>query len=50
MAALRFEIRGMVKGEPVIVIDHITRLRDDLRPEWAQPAPAGRLLPGRDHR
>jgi hypothetical protein len=41
VAALRFEIRGMVKGEPVIVIEHVTRLRGDLRPDWAQPAQGG---------
>ncbi|PJK18492.1 NAD(P)H-dependent amine dehydrogenase family protein [Mycolicibacterium goodii] len=41
VAALRFEIRGMVSGEPVIVIEHVTRLRGDLRPDWAQPAQPG---------
>lgn len=41
VAALRFEIRGMVAGEPVIVIEHVTRLRDDLRPDWARPAQPG---------
>lgn len=41
VAALRFEIRGMVSGEPVIVIEHVTRLRGDLRPDWAQPARPG---------
>ena len=33
----------MVKGKPAIVIEHVTRLREDLRPEWPQPAqPAAR--------
>ncbi|HTY31947.1 diacylglycerol kinase [Mycobacterium sp.] len=41
MAALQFEIRGMSKGHPAIVIEHITRLRPDLRPDWAQPAAGG---------
>jgi hypothetical protein len=41
VAALRFEIRGMVKGHPAIVIEHITRLRADIRPDWAQPAQPG---------
>jgi hypothetical protein len=40
-AALRFEILGMVKGTPAIVIDHVTRLREDLAPEWPQPAQPG---------
>jgi hypothetical protein len=40
-AALRFEILGMVKSKPAIVIDHVTRLREDLCPEWPQPAQPG---------
>jgi 2,4-diaminopentanoate dehydrogenase len=39
--ALRFEIRGMVGGRPAIVIEHVTRLRQDVRPDWPQPAQAG---------
>jgi len=41
LAALQFEIRGMVKGQPAVVIEHITRLRPDLRPDWQQPAAGG---------
>jgi hypothetical protein len=41
VAALRFEIRGMVAGRPAIVIEHVTRLREDLRPDWPQPAQPG---------
>lgn len=41
VAALRFQIEGMVQGRPVIVVEHITRLRGDLRPDWAQPAQEG---------
>jgi hypothetical protein len=41
VAALRFEIRGMVDGTPAVVIEHVTRLRGDLRPDWAQPAQPG---------
>jgi hypothetical protein len=40
-AALRFEIRGMVEAHPAIVIEHVTRLREDLRPDWPQPAQPG---------
>ncbi|KAB2339830.1 NAD(P)H-dependent amine dehydrogenase family protein [Actinomadura rudentiformis] len=40
-AALRFEVRGMLGGRPVIVLEHVTRLRDDLAPDWPQPAGAG---------
>jgi 2,4-diaminopentanoate dehydrogenase len=31
----------MVKRKPVIVVEHVTRLRADLRPDWAQPAHPG---------
>jgi len=41
VAAMRFEICGMVKGRPAIVIEHVTRLRDDLRPDWSRPAQPG---------
>jgi hypothetical protein len=41
VAALRFQIEGMVKGRSVIVVEHVTRLRGDLRPDWAQPAQPG---------
>ena len=40
-AALRFEVRGMKNGRPVIVLEHVTRLRDDLAPDWPQPAGQG---------
>ncbi|XRQ13800.1 dihydrodipicolinate reductase [Actinomadura welshii] len=40
-AALRFELRGMRGGEAVVVLEHVTRLRDDLAPDWPQPAGHG---------
>ncbi len=40
-AALRFEVRGMVDGAPAIVLEHVTRLRGDLCPDWPQPAQPG---------
>jgi 2,4-diaminopentanoate dehydrogenase len=40
-AALRFEVQGMVDGRPAIVVEHVTRLRDDLAPEWPQPVAGG---------
>lgn len=36
-AALRFEVRGMVGDRAVTVLEHITRLRPDLCPDWPQP-------------
>ena len=41
MAALRFEVLGMRGGRPVCVLEHITRLRADLGPDWPQPAGQG---------
>jgi 4-hydroxy-tetrahydrodipicolinate reductase len=40
-AALRFEVRGIRAGRPVLVLEHVTRLRDDLGPDWPQPAGTG---------
>jgi hypothetical protein len=40
-AALHFEVRGVRNGRTVIVLEHVTRLRDDLAPDWPQPAGHG---------
>ncbi|WP_204801912.1 diacylglycerol kinase [Mycobacterium riyadhense] len=40
-AALRFEVLGMVDGRPAVVLEHVTRLREDLCPDWPQPAQPG---------
>ncbi len=40
-AALRFEVRGMLDGKPAVVLEHVTRLREDLCPDWPQPAQPG---------
>ncbi|MDQ1519657.1 MAG: hypothetical protein QOI55_730, partial [Actinomycetota bacterium] len=36
-AAMRFEVQGIVDGEPKIVLEHVTRLDDALAPDWPQP-------------
>jgi hypothetical protein len=41
IAALKFSISGLVDGHPAIVVEHVTRTRDDLRPDWARPAAGG---------
>jgi len=41
VAALRFEVLGMVDGNAAVVLEHVTRLRNDLRPDWPQPAQEG---------
>lgn len=40
-AALRFEVRGMRDGRAVCVLEHVTRLRGDLGPDWPQPLGQG---------
>jgi hypothetical protein len=40
-AAMRFEVRGMVDGRAAVVLEHVTRLRADLCPDWPQPAQEG---------
>jgi len=40
-AALHFEVRGMVGDRAVVVLEHVTRLRDDLGASWPQPAGHG---------
>lgn len=34
MGALRFEVSGTANGAPVITVEHVTRLDDELAPEW----------------
>ncbi len=41
VAGLHFEVRGMRDGRPVVVLEHVTRLRDDLAHDWPQPAGQG---------
>jgi 4-hydroxy-tetrahydrodipicolinate reductase len=33
-AGLRFEVQAIVHGKPKIVLEHVTRLRDDVAPSW----------------
>jgi 4-hydroxy-tetrahydrodipicolinate reductase len=40
-AALRFEVRGTRQGRAPVVLEHVTRMRDDLAPGWPQPAGRG---------
>ena len=34
VAALRFAVEGIVSGRAAIVLEHVTRLRDDVAPDW----------------
>jgi len=44
MAALRFEVQGIVDGKPVLVVEHVTRLDDALAPEWPSGHGSYRVL------
>ncbi|WP_166906104.1 dihydrodipicolinate reductase [Mycobacterium sp. DL440] len=38
IAAMRSTLTGFVDGKPTFVVDHVTRMRDDIAPEWPQPS------------
>src|SRR5271165_875893 len=40
-AGLHFEVRGMRGRRAVVVLEHVTRLNDDLAPDWPQPVGHG---------
>lgn len=37
IAAMRSNLTGYVGEKPTFVVDHVTRMRDDLAPDWPQP-------------
>jgi 2,4-diaminopentanoate dehydrogenase len=39
--ALRFEVQGIVGGEPRIVIEHVTRIGPGVAPDWPVPPDGG---------
>lgn len=40
-AAVRFRVEGMAYGRPVVITEHVNRLRADIAPHWPMP-PTGR--------
>lgn len=36
--AIRFEVQGIVGGEPLIVIEHVTRIHESCATDWPMPA------------
>ena len=40
-AAVRFVLEGRIDGRPVVVTEHVNRLRNDIAPDWPSP-PDGR--------
>jgi 2,4-diaminopentanoate dehydrogenase len=43
--AFRFEVRGLVDGRPLLVVEHVTRIDDACAPDWPTSA-----SPGGEHR
>ena len=41
LGAFRFEVRGIVDGEPKLVLEHVTRIDDETAPHWPRPARHG---------
>jgi len=37
MGAFRLEIHGIVAGRPLLVVDHVTRIVNDIAPDWPRP-------------
>ena len=42
--AIRFEVQGLVHGKPAIVVEHATRLDDDLAPDWPRGGGGYRIV------
>ncbi|MFE9576949.1 dihydrodipicolinate reductase [Nocardia sp. NPDC006044] len=36
--AVRFEVQGIVEGEPRIIVEHVTRIHPSCAPDWPAPA------------
>lgn len=41
MAGLRFEVQGIVDGVPRIVVEHVTRMHDEVAPDWPRGGEGG---------
>ncbi|MEW9548282.1 dihydrodipicolinate reductase [Nonomuraea sp. NPDC050783] len=39
--AVRFEVQGVVEGEPRIVVEHVTRIHPSCAPDWPSPPDGG---------
>lgn len=37
VAAMRSTLTGFVDGKAALIVDHVTRMHDDLAPDWPQP-------------
>jgi len=41
MGAFRLEVQGIVGGRALLVVDHVTRIVNDIAPDWPMPAGDG---------
>ncbi len=41
LGAVRFQVRGLVGGEPRVVLEHVTRNHPDQAPDWPTPPEGG---------
>ncbi len=39
--AFRFEVQAIVGGQPKLVVEHVTRIDDDMAPDWPKPEKQG---------
>lgn len=39
--ALRFEVQGIVGGQPRVIVEHVTRIHPAVAPDWPVPADGG---------
>jgi len=37
VAAIRFQVEGVVNGRPAIIAEHVNRMRPDAAPDWPKP-------------
>ncbi|MDT5017726.1 MAG: hypothetical protein QOD39_3886 [Mycobacterium sp.] len=37
IAGMRSTLTGYVEGNPTLIVDHVTRMHDDIAPDWPQP-------------
>lgn len=44
MAALRFEVQGVVGGVPRLVVEHVTRMHDEMAPDWPRSEGGYRVI------
>ena len=46
-AAVRFEVQGIIRGQPVLVAEHVTRMHDNIAPDWPQGKGYRLIIEGR---